>query len=103
MKVFKDLGTSCSFPGVPSRGEKNMDHIHALSMNYVDHSNYYLHLLNQLFEQHWRSFEIFTNGDFPQGLFSKQDHITYGEFKSTAWYEVRLIYFRAAHKLKAFE
>eukprot|EP00949_MAST-11_sp_MAST-11-sp1_P003522 g3522.t1 len=75
-------------PGGCPHAVKNMDHIHALSMNYVDHSNYYLHLLNQLFEQHWRSFEIFTNGDFPQGLFSKQDHITYGEFKSTAWYEV---------------
>jgi len=72
-------------PGGNPHAVRNNDHIHSMSMNYVDASNYYLHLWTILNDEDWRGFELMSNGDFPEGLDSSQQDLTWGEFKSTNW------------------
>jgi hypothetical protein len=69
-------------PGGCPHAVRNHDHIHGISMNYVDSSNYLLHLWVRIMDQDWRDFELFTNKDFRQGVSSTQRHVTFGEFKS---------------------
>ena len=75
--------------GCPHAVRNNAD-IHALSMNYVDASNFYLHLWVMLQDREYRSFELFSNGNFREGLSSTQEHLTFGEFKSMDWENAEL-------------
>ena len=45
-------------PGGCPHAVRNLDDIHGLSMNYVDSSNYYLHLWVRLLEFDFRDFEL---------------------------------------------
>ena len=74
-------------PGGCPHGVRNLKDIHGISMNYVDSSNFYLHLWERIMDHDHRDFELFTNKDFPQGVLSTQRDVTYGEFKSREEYE----------------
>ena len=68
-------------------GVWNLEPIHhGVSMNYVDASNVWLYLWNQLAEGRWIAFEMFTDGvSFPQGMRSHQTDMTFGDWKSARW------------------
>ena len=72
-------------PGGCPHAVQNLEDIHGLSMNYVDSSNYYLHLWTRVMNGDFRDFELMSNNDFPQGSSSVQKDMTYGEFKSRTW------------------
>ena len=55
-----------------------------------DASNFYLHLWVMLQDREYRSFELFSNGNFREGLSSTQEHLTFGEFKSMDWENAEL-------------
>ena len=90
-KMYKTTqlpGDLVFIPGGCPHAVQNLDHIHGLSMNYVDSSNYYLHLWTRLLQFDFRDLELFTNKDFPQGVYSGQEHLEFGEFKSRAFHEI---------------
>ena len=60
-KMYKTTqlpGDLVFIPGGCPHAVQNLDHIHGLSMNYVDSSNYYLHLWTRLLEFDFRDFEL---------------------------------------------
>ena len=60
-KMYKTTqlpGDLVFIPGGCPHAVKNLDDIHGLSMNYVDSSNYYLHLWVRLLEFDFRDFEL---------------------------------------------
>ena len=59
-------------------------------MNYVDASNFYLHLHVLLQDRKFREFELFTNGNFKQGLNSQIENLPFGAFKSMDWNKVNM-------------
>ena len=59
--------------------------VYCMCWCFKDASNYYLHLWTILNDEDWRGFELMSNGDFPEGLDSSQQDLTWGEFKSTNW------------------
>jgi len=73
-------------PGGNPHGVRNMDHIHGISMNYVDGSNVWAHLWDALCNSRWNNFEMFTDGKtIPHGMLSNQSYLRFGEWKSTPW------------------
>lgn len=73
-------------PGGNPHGVKNLEHIHGISMNYVDASNVWVYLWETLAERKWREFEIFTdNTTVPHGVRSEQEPMRFGDWKSTRW------------------
>lgn len=72
-------------PGGNPHGVRNLEDIHAISMNYADASNIYLHLWTILMDGNYQSFEIFTDKNFPHGIRSEQQDLSFGEWKSTDW------------------
>lgn len=61
----------------------NPTHIHAVSGNFVDASNYYEHLLDMLESGEMAEFELMVN--IPHGIRSDQEPVTFGEWKSHRW------------------
>jgi len=81
-QATQEPGDLVFIPGGCPHAVRNLDDIHGLSMNYVDSSNYFLHLYVRVLQFEFRDFELFTNKDFKQGVWSEQKHLTFGEFKS---------------------
>ena len=84
-EAFQEPGDLMFIPANCPHAVRNLDGIHALSMNYVDPSNYYDFLHSQLSGRNWRAFELFTSNDLILGLNISQETIPFGEFKSKTW------------------
>lgn len=84
-EAVQEAGDLIFIPANCPHAVRNLDQIHALSMNYVGPSNYLDYLESQLSNRNWRSFELFTGQDIMLGLKSAQETISFGEFKSTSW------------------
>ena len=64
--IFEQLPGDLDFiPGGCPHAVQNLEDIHGLSMNYVDSSNYYLHLWTRVMNGDFRDFELMSNNDFP--------------------------------------
>lgn len=61
----------------------NEEDITALSMNYVDASNLWLHLHNQVMSEEWDSIEMFDVVNEPFGMSKEQRDMPFGEWKSS--------------------
>lgn len=73
-------------PGGSPHGVRNLEAIHGVSMNFVDPSNFWLYLWHAITEQRWRTFELYVDEAMtPRGLQSHQEHMTFGQWKSTDW------------------
>jgi len=92
-KMYRGIqkpGDLIFIPGGSPHGVKNLDDIIALSMNYVDDSNLWLYLWTQLHNADFRSFETMSNPNMPRGLRKDQQDLTFGDFKSTDWFELKV-------------
>lgn len=85
----QEAGDLVFIPAGAPHAVKNLDDIHALSMNYVDPTNYYLYLHLALVGEQFRQFELYTDPEFPHGLRPDQQAVTMGEFKSADWTTVK--------------
>jgi len=87
---IQEPGELVFIPGGNPHGVRNLEHIHGVSVNYADSSNVWIYLWHMLSQNHWSSFEMFTDGfTFPHGLRSEQQPLTFGEWKSTDWKELK--------------
>jgi len=88
----QEPGDLIFIPAGNPHGVRNLEPIHALSMNYVDGSNVWLHLEQALATgsfADFADFELFTdNASIPFGLRSDQQPLKFGEWKSQRWREV---------------
>jgi hypothetical protein len=84
-RAVQEAGDLIFIPGGSPHAVHNHDDIVALAMNYLDDSNYWLYLFDQLFNQNWQQLEFFTEPSFPLGFSSNQSDVTFGRFKSTEW------------------
>ena len=74
-------------PGGCPHAVRNLDWITGLSMNYLDTSNWWLHLFTILQQGEFERFEAFTKlGEFAPGLDSEQGHQTFTDFKMNTWH-----------------
>ena len=83
--TIQNPGDLVFIPGSCPHAVRNLDNIHGISMNYVDASNFYLHLYVLLQDRKFREFELFTNSNFKQGLSSQMENLPFGAFKSMDW------------------
>jgi len=85
--AIQNPGELIFIPGGCPHGVHNHADITAISMNYLDSSNFWLYLWTQLMEGNYRDFELYSDSQFPIGLKKSQREVTFGEFKSTNWYD----------------
>lgn len=63
-----------------------MDHIHGVSMNYVDLSNVELSILESVWDNEGDKVELYTDGkSIPHGILSNQSALRFGEWKAKDW------------------
>jgi len=83
---IQEPGDLIFIPGGNPHAVRNLEHIHGVSMNYVDASNIWIYLWYSLVENNWKSYEMFTDGvTLQHGVRSDQEHLRFGEWKSTRW------------------
>merc|ERR1712194_65275 len=82
----QEEGDLMFIPGGNPHAVKNLQNIHAISMNYVDATNLGLHLWSLMENANWGDFELYTdNVTVPHGLRSDQEGLSWGDWKSTDW------------------
>merc|ERR1711972_37028 len=82
----QEPGDLVFIPAGNPHGVRNLDHIHGVSMNYVDASNIWMYILDAVEEENYPAVELFTdNATFTQGLRSGQEALRWGEWKSQRW------------------
>jgi hypothetical protein len=85
----QEAGDLIFIPAGCPHAVRNTHDITALSMNYMDDSNYWLYLFDQVSSNNFEQLEFFTEQSFPLGLSSTQEDVTFGRFKSTKWRNVK--------------
>mmetsp|Transcript_29290 Transcript_29290/g.54837 ORF Transcript_29290/g.54837 Transcript_29290/m.54837 type:complete len:366 (-) Transcript_29290:112-1209(-) len=80
---IQEPGDLIFIPAGSPHAVSNIEDIHALSMNYVDATNFYYHLQRRLVDGEFRAFELFTKPSFHHELSTDEPlPKTFGEFKS---------------------
>ena len=86
----QNAGEFMFIPGNNPHAVRNLQNIIGWSMNYVDLGNRIEHLREQIMLNKFREVEQMTTADFPHGMNSRQQDLTFGEFKSQRWHEMEL-------------
>jgi hypothetical protein len=81
-------GETVFIPAGSPHAVRNLEDIHALSSNYVDGSNYWLHLWECVMEGEWEQVERLASPDFPRGWLVDRRDQTWGEFTGRDWSSV---------------
>eukprot|EP00933_Yihiella_yeosuensis_P073123 TRINITY_DN8170_c0_g1_i2.p1 TRINITY_DN8170_c0_g1~~TRINITY_DN8170_c0_g1_i2.p1 ORF type:complete len:471 (-),score=62.48 TRINITY_DN8170_c0_g1_i2:79-1470(-) len=87
MEATQTPGELLFIPAGTPHAVQNLEPIHGISMNYVDASNVWMHLMTLFKDRHkLNSFERFIDPkSFSHGISSEQTPMAFGEWKSVRW------------------
>eukprot|EP00439_Symbiodinium_sp_Y106_P046003 s325_g5.t2 len=87
---IQEAGELIFIPAGNPHGVRNLDHIHGVSMNYVDLSNVELSILESVWDNEGDKVELYTDGkSIPHGILSSQSGMRFGEWKAKDWKKER--------------
>ncbi|CAJ1375291.1 unnamed protein product [Effrenium voratum] len=92
---IQEAGETIVIPAGNPHGVRNLEHIHGISMNYVDASNLELCLLQKIWQDDAESVELYTDGSIRFGLTKDQQALSFGQWKSQDWTSKTLDLFEA--------